>query len=193
MRMHVLRQSCVRAAFALVGIAIALPAQAQIYSFKDANGNLVLSNVRHEAGAAVRRATAPEAEAVRDTRVTATDQRRAYDDLIVEHAQRNGIRPDLVRAVVKVESAFDPNARSAKGAMGLMQLMPATMKEFGVTNAYNPSENVRAGVAYLRTLSTATRTTKSSRSRPITPARARSTNTARPSLPTLKRETTSRR
>jgi soluble lytic murein transglycosylase-like protein len=152
MRMHVLRQSCVRAAFALVGIAIALPAQAQIYSFKDANGNLVLSNVRHEAGAAVRRATAPEAEAVRDTRVTATDQRRAYDDLIVEHAQRNGIRPDLVRAVVKVESAFDPNARSAKGAMGLMQLMPATMKEFGVTNAYNPSENVRAGVAYLRTL-----------------------------------------
>jgi soluble lytic murein transglycosylase-like protein len=57
-----------------------------------------------------------------------------------------------VRAVVQVESAFNPYALSPKGAQGLMQLMPATARQFGVTNAYNPAQNVKAGVAYLRQL-----------------------------------------
>ena len=72
-----------------------------------------------------------------------SDRARMYDGLIAEHARRNDIRPDLVRAVVQVESACDPNARSPKGAQGLMQLMPATAQQFGVKNAYNPDENVR--------------------------------------------------
>jgi soluble lytic murein transglycosylase-like protein len=62
------------------------------------------------------------------------------------------VRPDLVRAVIQVESAFNPAAVSPKGAMGLMQLMPATAEMFGVGNPFNPDENVRAGVAYLRRL-----------------------------------------
>jgi soluble lytic murein transglycosylase-like protein len=94
----------------------------------------------------------PQADQVRTTRVASEDRSRAYDDLIFEHSRLNGVRADLVRAVVQVESAFDPNARSPKGAMGLMQLMPATMRQFGVKDAYNPVENVRAGVAYLRKL-----------------------------------------
>ena len=53
---------------------------------------------------------------------------------------------------MQVESGFNPYARSPKGAMGLMQLMPATAKQYGVKNAFNPAENVRAGVAYLREL-----------------------------------------
>lgn len=53
---------------------------------------------------------------------------------------------------MQVESAFNPYARSPKGALGLMQLMPATLQQFGVRNAFNPVENVRAGVAYLRQL-----------------------------------------
>jgi soluble lytic murein transglycosylase-like protein len=57
-----------------------------------------------------------------------------------------------VRAVVQVESAFNPYAKSSKGAMGLMQLMPETARQYGVTNAFNPIENIRAGVAYLRAL-----------------------------------------
>jgi soluble lytic murein transglycosylase-like protein len=75
-----------------------------------------------------------------------------YDGLITEHARLNDVRPDLVRAVVQVESAYNPYARSPKGAVGLMQLMPATAQKFGVKNAFNPEENVRAGVAYLRQL-----------------------------------------
>ena len=75
-----------------------------------------------------------------------------YDELIAEHARLNGVRTDLVRAVVQVESAFNPYAKSIKGALGLMQLMPATIRQFGVKNPFNPVENVRAGVAYLRQL-----------------------------------------
>jgi soluble lytic murein transglycosylase-like protein len=81
-----------------------------------------------------------------------TAKGRQFDHLIEEHASRHRVRTDLVRAVVQVESAFNPQAKSPKGAMGLMQLMPATMRQFNVLDAFNPAENIRAGVAYLRQL-----------------------------------------
>jgi soluble lytic murein transglycosylase-like protein len=135
-------------------VSAAKPASAQIYTWRDANGNLVLSNVRTQSGApaATKTYAVPRAETVRATRYVASDRGWQYDDLISEHSRLNGVRSDLVRAVVQVESAFNPNAISPKGAMGLMQLMPATMRQFGVRNAFNPAENVRAGVAYLRAL-----------------------------------------
>ncbi len=129
---------------------MASPALAQIYAWRDASGHLVLSD-RPQAGDA-RAYAVPEAQTVRATRDVPADRAEAYDDLILEHARRNGVRPDLVRAVVQVESGFNPFARSPKGALGLMQLMPATMREFGVRNAFDPSDNVRAGTAYLRQL-----------------------------------------
>ena len=67
-----------------------------------------------------------------------------YEGLITEHARLNDVRPELVRAVVQVESAYNPYARSTKGASGLMQLMPDTALQFGVKNAFNPEENLRA-------------------------------------------------
>jgi soluble lytic murein transglycosylase-like protein len=93
----------------------------------------------------------PKAESIRATR-SATTRSSVYDDLLIEHARRNDIRLDLVRAVVQVESGYNPQARSPKGAMGLMQLMPATAQEFSVRDPYDPEDNVRAGVAYLRQL-----------------------------------------
>ena len=141
-------------ALVIAGVVSAAPASAQIYTWRDANGHLVLSNVRTESGApAVTKTYAvPRAETVRATRYVAADRGWQFESLISEHARLNGVRSDLVRAVVQVESAFNPNAISPKGAMGLMQLMPATMRQYGVRNAFNPVENVRAGVAYLRDL-----------------------------------------
>jgi soluble lytic murein transglycosylase-like protein len=139
----------------LIGtIVSAAPASAQIYTWRDANGHLVLSNVRTETGApaATRTYAVPRAETVRATRYVTADRAWQYETLITEHSRLNGVRSDLVRAVMQVESAFNPNAISPKGAMGLMQLMPATMRQYGVRNAFNPAENVRAGVAYLRAL-----------------------------------------
>jgi soluble lytic murein transglycosylase-like protein len=141
-------------ALVIAGVVSAAPASAQIYTWRDANGHLVLSNVRTESGApaATRTYAVPRAETVRATRYVTADRAWQYETLITEHSRLNGVRSDLVRAVMQVESAFNPNAISPKGAMGLMQLMPATMQQYGVRNAFNPAENVRAGVAYLRAL-----------------------------------------
>lgn len=75
-----------------------------------------------------------------------------YEPLVQEAAEYHGVDPDLVRAVVRTESAFDAAAVSAAGAQGLMQLMPALSDELGVKDPFDPRENVFAGVRYLRAL-----------------------------------------
>lgn len=135
----------------VLALGMSVPANAQIYSWHDSNGHLVLSD--RPQGPVERTFSVLKADTVRTTRpVLRADRIQLYDTLIAEQAQLNQVRADLVRAVVQVESAFNPRAISAKGAMGLMQLMPATLQQFGVRNPFNPAENVRAGVAYLRQL-----------------------------------------
>ncbi len=75
-----------------------------------------------------------------------------WRDVAEREAERYGIDPKLVRAVIYVESGEDPKAVSPKGAEGLMQLMPGTAKELGVGNAFRPRENVQGGVGYLASL-----------------------------------------
>ena len=77
------------------------------------------------------------------------DRKSEFDPIIERHAARYGVDPTLVRAVILVESNFDPNCVSNKGARGLMQLMPATAKRFQVTEVHDPDQNIRGGVAYL--------------------------------------------
>ena len=75
-----------------------------------------------------------------------------YDPLIEQYATRSEVPAELVRAVVQVESGFDPAARSSVGAMGLMQLMPETAAELGVADPYDPADNLRDGITYLKQL-----------------------------------------
>jgi soluble lytic murein transglycosylase-like protein len=75
-----------------------------------------------------------------------------FQEVISSAAQRHGIDAELVRAVIKVESDFNAQARSNKGAQGLMQLMPETARLHNVADAYNPLENIDGGVRHLRLL-----------------------------------------
>jgi soluble lytic murein transglycosylase-like protein len=127
-----------------------LPARAQIYAWRDINGTLVVSDRKLNDGAMTY--VVPEAPGIRATKTAAPEYSRLYDAIVQEHASRHSLRPELVRAVIQVESGFNPRARSPKGAMGLMQLMPATAKQLGVRDAYDPAENIRGGCAYLRQL-----------------------------------------
>jgi soluble lytic murein transglycosylase-like protein len=91
-------------------------------------------------------AAAPAAAPVRARRGS------EFDTIIDDHARAQGLSPVLVRAVIEAESAFNPRAVSRVGAMGLMQLMPGTARDLGVSDPFDPSENIRGGTTYLRAL-----------------------------------------
>jgi soluble lytic murein transglycosylase-like protein len=135
----------------VVCLAWALPAEAQIYTWRDASGQLVLSNRPRGGGgyeSTYRAAAAsrPGTAAARSPRASLPTH---YDELIRQHAGRHGLSPELVKAVIKAESNFNRYAVSPKGAMGLMQLMPATARELGVEDPFHPDQNIRGGVSYL--------------------------------------------
>ncbi|AUX86591.1 lytic transglycosylase domain-containing protein [Acinetobacter tandoii] len=75
--------------------------------------------------------------------------RNAFDSMIRQAAQTHGVSEGLIKAVMHTESGFNVNARSPVGALGLMQLMPATAKRFNVSNAYDPQQNIMGGAKYL--------------------------------------------
>ncbi|HVG54949.1 MAG TPA: lytic transglycosylase domain-containing protein [Vicinamibacterales bacterium] len=126
------------------------PADAQIFIARSANGTTVLSNQPVERPTQI--FAVPGAPSYRTTTEVLPAKAGLYEDLVIEHAQRQSLRPELVRAVIQVESGFNPGATSPKGAMGLMQLMPQTARLLGVLNAYDPEENIRGGTVYLRQL-----------------------------------------
>jgi soluble lytic murein transglycosylase-like protein len=151
---NTLASKLIRIAMALAAIVAATPvaAHAQIYTWRDATGNLVLSDKPKDG--TERAYAVTSGDRVLTTRPIVGRRTTEYDGLIEQHSTLHGVRADLVRAVIHAESAFNPFARSIKGAMGLMQLMPATAASYKVSDAYNPAENIRAGVAYLKSLLT---------------------------------------
>lgn len=77
-----------------------------------------------------------------------------FDDHIKKYATQFNLPPALLKAVIKQESNFNPNARSKKGALGLMQLMPGTAQLLGVSSPLNPAQNIRGGAQYLKDMLT---------------------------------------
>jgi len=75
-----------------------------------------------------------------------------YDNTIRYYCQLYGVDPELVKLIIEKESHFNPHAVSKSGAIGLMQLMPETAKLFGINDLYNPVENIKGGIKYLRDL-----------------------------------------
>ena len=117
-----------------------------VYVYKDKQGVLTFTNVPSHAG--YRRV-------FRDNNGQlsgAVASLNGYDDLIRSASGRYSIDGDLIRAVIKTESDFNSTARSNKGAMGLMQLMPETARLHDVVNAYDPVDNIEGGVRHLRLL-----------------------------------------
>jgi soluble lytic murein transglycosylase-like protein len=142
---------------AVLSAALSLPspeARADIYSFTDERGVVHFTNIpgldrrykliRREAGSSVPRSGQAWMPSEADI--------RRFSGIIDVAARSHGVEPALVHAVITAESAFNPLARSRKGASGLMQLMPDTARRYGVRNIFDPAENIHGGVRYLRDL-----------------------------------------
>lgn len=131
-------------------------AKADVYLKREADGVLHYTNVPAERGyRMIFRETDP-APSPRFIPWASASLRRSgpshFDDIISEMAARYGVEKQLVRAVIKAESDFQPWAVSRKGAMGLMQLMPETAARHRVRNIFDPRENIEGGVKHLRKL-----------------------------------------
>jgi len=125
-------------------------ARAEILSYVDPQGRLVYVNSEdEELQEAAARGGASAALRLIERRKRALP---GIERHIEEVAGQHGIDPQLVHAVIQVESAWNPRARSRKGALGLMQLLPPTAARFGVTDLFDPLENTNAGIRYLRFL-----------------------------------------
>jgi soluble lytic murein transglycosylase-like protein len=128
-------------------------ARADIYSFVDSSGVTHYTNVPDDPRYQFLMKTFNERTQSGDLYNAAVLARAAqYDPIIETAATANAVEPDLLRAVIVVESGFNARARSKKGAVGLMQLMPATARQYGASNVYDPKQNVHAGARYLRSL-----------------------------------------
>jgi soluble lytic murein transglycosylase-like protein len=142
------------AIFVLAAAAMAGGARADVYSFIDPEGVAHFSNVPTDPRYQLLIAS-PSEVAAASPKGKSTDwlaRSAQYDGVISVAAKAATIQAELVRAVIVVESGFNPRAVSKKGAVGLMQLQPATARRYGVKNIYDPEQNVRAGAHYLSDL-----------------------------------------
>lgn len=138
----------------LIGAWAAAPVHADVYTFKGADGVIHLTNVPADPRYAVmiREPSRPSRLDRDAASLVRAGRRNSYGVLVAKAAREHNLDEALLRAVIAVESGYNPRAVSRKGAVGLMQLMPDTAQRYGVTNLYDPVENVRGGARYLRDL-----------------------------------------
>lgn len=135
-------------------VAMAMPARADIYMYRDTRGGLHFSNAPAEPQYQY---YMPDISSWKTARYrfgggTGGVRRKAYDAIIRDAARRHQVDVALVKAVIRAESDFVPQAVSPKGALGLMQLMPATARMHNVWRVFEPRQNVEGGVTHLRYL-----------------------------------------
>jgi soluble lytic murein transglycosylase-like protein len=143
---------------AIIGVAGAKRAEAELYMYRDSRGALHFSNApsnpRYQKfnppglSGGGRLSFGSSSYRVRPDPA----RRKAYDSMIRDAARRYKVDHALVKAVIRAESDFVPYARSPAGALGLMQLMPATARQYNVWRAFEPRDNIEAGTKHLRGL-----------------------------------------
>lgn len=156
---------------AVCAVLAVLPSQqaeaVNMYVYKDKSGNALLTNKKDPKGRFSKYTKKVKVTWYKDTNVHAyknwgkneyavlpkyTKNRSRFDQLIANSASRHGIDPALMKAIMHTESGFNPRARSPVGAQGLMQLMPATARQYGVRNPWSPAQNIEGSAKYLKYL-----------------------------------------
>ena len=142
----------------ILTMALSFSAQARVYLYQMPDGSRVVSDhpLINTKGKLVRNSKDLSNMGHYAARRTLRAKRRMrlWSYFIFHQSQKYGIDDSLVKAVIYTESYFNPNATSHKGASGLMQLMPATAEKYGVSDLYNPHQNIVAGIKHLRYLKT---------------------------------------
>lgn len=144
-----------------LSVLLLLPysASGDIYKYRDLEGRVLLTNIptserRYtlEKRFRFKKYANPSSGSVVPSWAVLKQRIAAVTPIVASVAREMELEKDLLHAVILAESAYDPNAVSAKGAVGLMQLMPATASRFGVNDSYDPKQNVSGGATYLKHL-----------------------------------------
>jgi soluble lytic murein transglycosylase-like protein len=137
----------------LIGCLICAPAAvADIYRFVDSNGTVHLTDRPLHDGYQLLQINGKKAQVSRINFRDKEANRKRFSGKIAEVASQYQVPEALLHAVITIESVYDPNATSRAGAVGLMQLMPATARRYGVYNRRNPTANLTGGTRYLKDL-----------------------------------------
>ncbi len=127
-----------------------IKSSADVYEYVDENGIIHYTNIPVDKG--YTKIISGKTTSGYKDRKSSTANPEYYHQIITSKSKAYNIEPDLVKAVIKAESNWNPDSVSKKGAIGLMQLMPFTAQDMGVKNPFNPEENIEGGIKYLRYL-----------------------------------------
>ena len=144
---------------AVVGLTLLLPAavQSEIYKYKDREGRIYLTDkpMKGKSFTLLKRfnfGSSRSAATPAGSLAAMNKRREKLTPLIEQVAAESSLNPELLHAVIRAESAYNARAVSRKGAVGLMQLMPETARQYGVNDRYDPMENLAGGARYLQDL-----------------------------------------